>query len=80
MNLLDMESLDDRRNKLCITFAKKCLKNNKTKHLFPHNKNIHSMKLRVKEPFHVIQANTERLKKSTIPHMQRKLNEEFNYK
>lgn len=78
LNLLELESLEDRRIQLCTTFAKYCLKNSKTKNLFPKNKNIHPMKLRKTETFHVTQAITERLKKSSIPQMQMILNEAFH--
>ena len=76
LNLLDLESLDDRRKKLCYTFAKKCVNNEKTKHYFEHNKKCHQMKLRTTQPFNVTQAKTERLKQSAIPYMQMLLNEE----
>ena len=34
---LDIENLADRRKHLCLNFAKKCVKNEKTKHMFPQN-------------------------------------------
>ena len=46
-----------------------------TKHLFPLNQKDHCMKTRHTEKFKVIHGNAERLKNSTIPYIQRVLNE-----
>ena len=46
------------------------------KHLFPRNKAVHTMKKRKSEFFHVIKSKKEKLSKSTIPYLQRLLNEE----
>ena len=72
---LDMESLQERREFLCLTFAQKCLKNPKTKKMFPENKKEHQMETRNPEKYFVQHANTERLKKSAIIFMQNLLNE-----
>ena len=53
-----------------------CLKNDKTKHVFPENIKSHAMILRKEEEFKVNNANTERLFKSAIPYMQRLINNE----
>ena len=37
LKFLNLETLSDRRNKLCIKFAKKCLKIENMKKLFPLN-------------------------------------------
>ena len=71
---LDMESLEDRRETLCLKFAQKCLKNPKTKNIFPENERIHNMQTRNPEKYVVQHANTERLKKSAIIFMQNLLN------
>ena len=73
---LDMTSLQDRRDILCLEFARKCSKNSKTKHMFPENKKIHDMETRNPEKFKVQHAHTERLKKSSIIYMQNLLNED----
>ena len=72
--LVDLENLSERRENLCSKFAKKCLQNEKTDNLFPLNKHTHNMKSRMTEKFKVKFAHTERLKKSSIPYMQRLLN------
>ena len=73
----DLESLKERREILSKTFAQKCLKNNKTKTMFPVRDKDHSMNLRNQEHFEVKFANTERLKNSAIPSMQRILNSDY---
>ena len=75
LSMLDIETLEDRRKNLCLQFAKKCLKNDKMKHLFPGNMKNHTMKTRNEEQFHVEHFNTERLRDSPIIYMQRLLNE-----
>ena len=72
---LDMESLQERRKILCLTFAQKCVKNPKTMKMFPENKKEHKMETRKPEKYLVQHANTERLKKSAIIYMQNLLNE-----
>ena len=76
LEILKMESLDERRTRLCLKFAKNCLKHEKMKRLFPLTSKNHSMKTRTIEKFKVNSANTERYKKSSIPYMQRLLNED----
>ena len=44
--------------------------------MFPKKNDLHCMKKRNPKKFVVNSSNTERYKKSTIPSMQRKLNEE----
>ena len=76
LKTLKMESLEDRRTKLCLKFAKNCLKNEKLKKLFPLAKKNHNMKTRSGEKFQVHHSNTERYRKSAIPYMQNLLNNE----
>ena len=37
LEVLNLETLTDRRNALCLKFVKKCLKDEKAKYLFPEN-------------------------------------------
>ena len=76
LKTLNIESLYDRREKLCLKFARKCLKDDNFKKLFPYRKSKHSMDMRKAEKFHIKQINTERYRKSAIPAMLRLLNEE----
>ena len=71
---LDLESLKERRENLCLEFAKKCLGHGKMKNLFQPNKKTHQMETRFAENIEVNHANTERLKKSPVIFMQRLLN------
>ena len=80
LNILDMETLKERREALCLSFAKKCLRNDKMKHLFPPNNRTHDMEPRHYEHFQVLKANTERLKQSPIIYMQNLLNQEVKRK
>ena len=75
LNRLYLETLGDRREQLCLKFAQKCAKNNKTKHMFPLNNKHHNMNTRNSEKYQVQHANTGRLKDSSIIYMQNLLNE-----
>ena len=68
-----METLDDRRESLCLRFALKCTKNPTTKHMFAENKQK-KIKTRQFEKYVVQFAHTERLRKSAIIYMQNQLN------
>ena len=74
LDILDLEPLEQRREYLCLKFAQRCSKNEKTKQMFPLNEKIHGMDLRRKEIFKVQHANTHRLKNSAIIYMQKLLN------
>ena len=76
---LNLQTLDKRREKLCLSFAKKCLKNEKVKNFFPYNP-CSKIRTRHNEIYKVNHANTERYKKSTIPYLQNMLNDEVKHK
>ena len=69
-------TLDKRREELCLKFAKKCLKNDKVRNLFPKNKTNHRMKKRKVKLFKTNRTNTQRYRRSAIPYMQELLNKE----
>ena len=75
METTNLEKLSQRREKLCLNFARKCLENNKTRHMFPLNSSFHSMPKRSEERFHVKHSRTARLANSAIPYLQRLLNQ-----
>ena len=77
LKVLNLETLDKRRETLCLKFAKNCLKNEKMKKLFPLEKHKHSMKKRSQSIFKVYKSRTSRYQHSAIPYMQRLLNEDF---
>ena len=74
---LNLENLTDRREKLCLKFAKNCLKNEKVRNMFPKNITKHTMKKRKTQRFKTRLAKTKRFKKSAIPYMVRLLNKDY---
>ena len=80
LDTLELETLKDRREHLCLNFAKSCRKNPKFIDMFPENIKTHVMELRNPEVFQVTHANTERYKKSAIIHMQHLLNDDAENK
>ena len=75
LSKLDILSLSERREQLCLQFALKCTKNPKTKHMFPENFKRHEMKTRNREKYLVQHAHTGRLRNSSIIYMQHQLND-----
>ena len=71
---LNLYTLDERRKLLCVKFAKKCTVNENTKYMFKRRSTLRNT--RNQEKYIVTFANTERLKMSAIPYMQRLLNED----
>ena len=74
LEVLDLQSLDDRRESLCLKFAKKCLQVKKFQSMFPKRRQVHSMKKRKNEKFVMRRSLTGRHQNSAIPYMQRLLN------
>ena len=74
LDKLDIETLDARRESLCLNFALKTSKNPKMKKMFSLKDKHHDMQTRQPEKYVVQHANTERLKKSSIIYMQNLLN------
>ena len=71
--LTNLQTLRSRRKYLCLKFAQKCVKTGKLSDLFPINeKNINT---RPHEKFYVTRARTSRLAKSSVPYLQRLLND-----
>ena len=73
---LGLETLASRRDNLCLSFAKKCVKSEKMRHMFPKNEKSHNMNTRNGEEYVVHFANTGRLQKSPLIYMQKLLNED----
>ena len=78
LKLTKMDSLEERRGLIGLKFAKNCLKNQNFSKLFPLKKTNHAMNVRNPDRYLVKSAKTERYKKSTIPFLQRLLNDENN--
>ena len=78
LKLLRLEKLKDRRQNLCLNFAKNCLKNKKAQSIFPV-KTCNRI-LRNQNKYLVKFAANERYKKSTVPYLQNILNEDEKQK
>ena len=63
---------------MALNFAKKSLKQDIFSPLFPLNGNVHQMKTRNPEKYVIKNGNTDRMKRSAVPFLQRLLNEDFN--
>ena len=57
LKTLRIQTLDDRREVLCLSFAKKCLKNEKIKSLFPPKESKYNMKIRITNKFKTKRKN-----------------------
>ena len=68
-----LAKLSDRREKLCLKFAKNCAKNELTRDLFKLNPNGGAVS-RNREKYLVTMANTDRLRDSAVPYLHRLLN------
>ena len=80
LEVVNLQKLTERRNELCLKFAKKCTQIEKTEKMFPLKKKMNNIETRKPEKFRVNFAKTERLKKSAIPNMQRMLNKNLKNK
>ena len=77
---LKLETLEKRREILCINFAKNCLKTDQVKGLFPLHHSKHIMKKRKHKKFKTKRIKTKRMKKSALPYMRKLLNDEYQTK
>ena len=79
---IDLESLKERREKLCLRFAEKCIEseNPRINKIFTVKAKYHQMNTRKNNCFNVDFARTERSKTSAIPYMQRLLNSKSDIK
>ena len=75
ISVLKIPTLSQRRELLLYRFGKKCLYLDQMKHLFPLKEKPHCMKTRKEDIYYVLPAKTERLKNSTVPYLQKILNE-----
>ena len=76
MIYLNLDSLHQRRQNLCLKFAKSGIKHNNMTDLLPEESKLHNMQTRNKNKFKVNFANTGRLKDASIIHMQNLLNDD----
>ena len=76
LEITGIQKLSVRRESRCLSFAKKCLKNEQTAKMFPLNPEF-SHNLRYTEKYHVNFAHTENYKNSSVPYCQRLLNKDY---
>ena len=69
LETLRMQSLRDRREQLCLKFAKNCLKIDKFRKFFPLNNKLHSMPTRHCEKYAAKKKSSERYAKSALPYI-----------
>ena len=75
-----LSTLFERREQLCLKFAKSSVKNKDMKGIFPLNEVISPIETRFREVYKVTKSRTERLKNSAVPYMQRLLNSDAQKK
>ena len=75
---LSIMRLSERRELICLKFAKNSLKLDNFRQLFPKQLNSHKMTTRQTDEYHVNMCNGKRYAVSAIPSMQRLLNRERN--
>ena len=75
LEIMRMQSLKDRRELLCLKFAKNCLKIDKFKKFFPLNSKSHIMPTRFSERYAAKKKASERYAKSALPNMIKLLND-----
>ena len=76
LEILELETLHERRERLILKYGNQCLKLSQTKHLFPYKNKDHKMQTRANEIYEVVSAKTNRYRNSTVPYIQRLLNRE----
>ena len=70
---LDLDTLEERRDQICLKFAKRCTKNHKFKHWFPKTSKIET---RNGDTYLRPTAKTKRYMISSIPHLVDLLNQD----
>ena len=76
LNVMKLDTLAVRREKLCLKFAKDCVRNDKLHDMFPKSRKSHLMDIRQNSKFVVKKARTERLQRSAVVNMQKLLNKD----
>jgi hypothetical protein len=77
LEMCGLQPLHMRREHRSLQFALKCINHPINKEMFPLNPTQDTHDIRNREQFKVNKANTEYYRKSTIPYLQRRLNDHF---
>ena len=80
LSTLKIQNLFKRREEICLNFAKKCLKNEKLKNIFPKKLKSHKMTQRKTNTFKIKKTNKKRYQQSAIPYMTKLLNKYYSEK
>ena len=73
---LNILRLSERRELICLKFAKSCLRISNFKKLLPVHKSDHEMKTRHEEKYQTSRCNGKRYANSAIPNLLKLLNKE----
>ena len=76
--LLDLQQLCERREYLCLQFAKRCIKHGNIKDSFPLKEKRHGMITRHREMFEINTTHTKRLENWPVIYMKKLLNEAYS--
>ena len=79
LEMCGLETLFTRREKRCLNFSLKCLKNERTSRIFPLRP-LNEQNVRKAEKFTVNFAKTSTYKNSSVPYCQRLLNKHYRSK
>ena len=77
LEMCGLKTLHERREHRSLQFALKCIKHPINQSMFPLNPTQDTHEVRKREKFKVNKSTTETYKKSTIPYLQRRLNDHF---
>ena len=77
---MKLTTLQERRQKLVLSYGKKCLKIEQTKDLFPKKEKEHKMQTGKGYIYEEVKTRTNRYHNSTVPYIQRILNSEEGIK
>ena len=80
LKLLGIMRLSERREVICLKFAKNCLRLDNFKRMFPMHMSKHEMKKRHEEKYNLSKSNSKRYENSAIPNMIKLLNKEYKEK
>ena len=78
LEMCGLKTLHERREHRSLQFALKCIKHPINQSMFPLNPTQDTHEVRKREKFKVNKSTTETYKKSTIPYLQRRLNDHFS--
>jgi hypothetical protein len=76
LEMCGLETLEARRETRSLSFAQKCTRHVTNHTMFPPNPSTDTHNVRSREVYLVNKARTETYKQSTIPTLQRRLNQE----